>query len=248
MTQSANTRAAQSRVTVSLIRDFDARCDGVPLDIPPRSQRLVGFLAFHDRPVRRSYVSGTLWFNSDEYRASASLRSALWRLPTLPGFPLVGASQTHIWLHPDVRIDLREVMNRGLAVLDGRDNETELIDVARELVLFGDDVLVGWYDDWVIHERERFRQIRLHVLDRIGEQLLLDDRLCDALQVGLAAVRAEPLRESAHSLLIRVHLREGNVSEAVRQYRFYTDTLRRELHARPSTVIRSLMKPYVAGA
>ena len=66
------------------------------------------------------------------------------------------------------------------------------------------------------------------------------ERFCDALQVGLAAVRAEPLRESAHRLLVRVHLREGNVAEAIRQYRSYADLLRRELHATPSPVIQRL--------
>jgi DNA-binding SARP family transcriptional activator len=248
MTQSSNTCPAPSRVAVSLIRDLEVRCDGEPLNIPPTSQRLVGFFAFQERPVRRSYVSGTLWFNSDEYRASASLRSALWRLPSLPGLALVDASQTHIWLHPDVRIDLREVMDRAMAVLSGRATDIQLMDVARELAQFGDDVLVGWYEDWVIMERERFRQIRLHVLDRIGEQLLIHGRLCDAFQVGLAAVRAEPLRESAHCLLIQVYLREGNVAEAVRQYRSYSDLLRHELQARPSPVISSLLRPYFAGS
>ena len=113
---------------------------------------------------------------------------------------------------------------------------------------FGDDVLVGWYDDWVIMERERFRQIRLHALDRIGERLLEQGRFCDVLQVALAAVRAEPLRESAHRLLVRVHLQEGNVAEAIRQYRCYADLLRRELHAAPSPVIQRLLTPYLAHA
>jgi DNA-binding SARP family transcriptional activator len=230
---------------LSLIRDFEVRNNGEIVEIPPNSQRLVCFLAFQDRPVRRSYVSGSLWFNADECRASASLRSALWRLPSLPDFELVGASHTHVWLHPEVIIDLHEVMARGNAVLSPGHDDAELIDVARELVSFGDDMLVGWYDDWVIMERERFRQIRLHVLDRIGDRLLAAGRFCDALQVGLAATRAEPLRESAHRLVIRVHLGEGNVAEAIRQYRAYADLLHRELHASPSPVIQSLLQPYL---
>lgn len=238
-------RPAQHRIELSLIRDFEVRVDGVALDIPPNSQRLVCFLAFQDRPVRRSYVSGTLWFNVDEPRASASLRSALWRLPTLPDGKLVSASHTHIWLESGVSVDVRDVMNRGMAVLDARVADADLVDVARELIDFGDDMLVGWYDDWAIMERERFRQIRLHTLDRIGELLIDGGRLCDALYVGLAGVRAEPLRESAHRLLIRVHLGEGNVAEAIRQYRAYAALLRRELHSLPSPVIQAMISPYL---
>jgi DNA-binding SARP family transcriptional activator len=248
MTESTSTCPTLSRISLSLIRDFELRHDGVPVELPPNSQRLVCFLALQDRPVRRSYVSGTLWYNSDEFRASASLRSALWRLPSLPGFNLVGSSHTHIWLEPKVTIDIRDVMQRGMAMLSAPHAGSALIDVARELVSFGDDVLVGWYDDWVIIERERFRQIRLHALDRIGDRLLDQGRFCDALQVALAAVRAEPLWESAHRLLIRVHLQEGNVAEAIRQYRSYADLLRRELHATPSPVIQRLLTPYLVHA
>ena len=109
---STNTCPTPPRISLSLIRDFQLHHDGALIELPPNSQRLVCFLAFQDRPVRRSYVSGTLWFNSDEYRASASLRSALWRLPSMPGLDLVGSSHSHIWLGPDVTIDIREVIER----------------------------------------------------------------------------------------------------------------------------------------
>ena len=233
------------QVELSLIRDFEVRLNGEVLDIPPNSQRLVCFLAFQDRAVRRSYVSGTLWFNTGESRANASLRSALWRLPTLPSGGLVGASHTHVWLGAGVSIDVRNVMTHGMAVLDAQPNEADLVEVARELVAFGDDMLLGWYDDWVIIERERFRQVRLHALDRIGELLLARGRHCDALQVGLATVRAEPLRESAHRLLVRVHLEEGNVAEAIRQYRAYAKLLMLELRAQPSPVMQQVIGPYL---
>jgi DNA-binding SARP family transcriptional activator len=244
MTESTSIYPTTSQISLSLIRDFELRHDGELIELPPNGQRLVCFLAFQDRPVRRSYVSGTLWFNSDECRASASLRSALWRLPSLAGIDLVGSSHTHIWLGPRVTIDIRQVMERGMAVLTSPHSGSELIDVAREVVSFGDDILVGWYDDWVIMERERFRQIRLHALDRIGDRLVDQGRFYDALQVALAAVRAEPLRESAHRVLIRVHLAEGNVAEAIRQYRSYAELLRRELNASPSPVIQRLLTPY----
>ena len=64
--------------------------------------------------------------------------------------------------------------------------------MARELVSFGDDVLLGWYDDWVIMERERFRQIRLHALDRIGDRL--DDRSGSTTRCRSAWPRSAPSR------------------------------------------------------
>lgn len=85
-------------------------------------------------------------------------------------------------------------------------------------------------------------------MDRIGERLIESGRWYDALQVGLAATSAEPLRESAQRLLVRVHLVQGNVAEAIRQYRSYAELLRVELNGRPSQGIRDILEPFVGGA
>jgi DNA-binding SARP family transcriptional activator len=228
-------------VQLNLIRDFEVCCDREPVVVAPASQRVVCFLAFQPRPVRRGFISGSLWFDTDERHASACLRSALWRLHPLG---LVCASNTHLWLNPAVQVDLRQVVADALEVLRG-DRDGDLAGIARELIEVGDDILSGWYEDWVIVERERFRQLRLHALDRIGEGLIEAGRWYDALQVGLAATSAEPLRESAHRLLVRVHLLQGNVAEAIRQYGLYADMLRRELGGRPSPAMRSLLAPFV---
>lgn len=240
---STQTREVQrARVRLNLLQNFEIVHDGEPVTVAPTLQRLVGFLALRPHPQRRACVSGTLWFDVDEHRASASLRSALWRLNALG---IVCSSHTHLWLDPQVEVDLRAVNGHALAVLRSEPSDSELLNVARELIDVGDDILPGWYDEWVIDEREQFRQIRLHALDRIGEQLIQSGRWCDALQVALAVTSTEPLRESAHRLLIRVHLFQGNIAEALRQYTRYAALIREELNARPSPVIQALVAPHL---
>src|SRR4029077_18810447 len=51
---------------------------------------------------------------------------------------------------------------------------------------------------------------------------------------GLAAVAGEPLRESSHRAVIRAHLADGNVAEAVRQYRLCRRLLNDHLGLEPS--------------
>jgi DNA-binding SARP family transcriptional activator len=234
--------------SLCLIHDFALRCGDELVRMSPFSQRLVGFVALHDRPVRRAKVSGTLWLDSREDRASASLRSALWRIPAPGGVHVLAASPTHLWLNPRIEVDVRTVTARARALLDGIIHDVAVVDVARELCYFTDDLLPGWYDDWVIMERERFHQLRLQALDQLGERLHACGRLCDALQVGLTAVQAEPLRETAHRLVIRVHLQQGNVAEAIRQYRAYERMLADELGALPSPVMRSLIGSCLSGS
>jgi DNA-binding SARP family transcriptional activator len=239
-------RSAIPMLALSLINDFELRCDGKLIPTLPSAQRLICFLALHNKPLRRSYVGSALWLESSEARAKASLRSSLWRVPTPSGVAVVKASKTHMLLNPAIEVDLHSVIARVHAVLDGNAADRDVVGAARELCAIGADILPGWYDDWVIMERERFRQLRLHALDQIGEHLLQTGRYADASQVGLSCVKIEPLRETAHRLLVRIHLREGNMAEAIRQYRHFASMLRDELGVPPSAAMRELVSCIVA--
>jgi DNA-binding SARP family transcriptional activator len=103
-------------------------------------------------------------------------------------------------------------------------------------------LLPDWYDDWVLMERERHRQLSLHALEALAEKLIAVAQHGRAIGVALAAVANEPLRESAHRILIRAHLAEGNVGEAVRQYRLYRRLLRRQLGLDPSPQMEALVR------
>ena len=78
----------------------------------------------------------------------------------------------------------------------------------------------------LIIERERFHQLRLRALECICEALTAKGDYAGALEAALAAIAAEPLRESAHRALIGVHLAEGNRAEAVRQFGLRSDSAR----------------------
>jgi DNA-binding SARP family transcriptional activator len=104
------------------------------------------------------------------------------------------------------------------------------------------DLLPGWYDDWVLLERERVRQLRLHTLEALAVRLAAMGRLADALEAAYEAMRAEPLRESAHRTVVRVHLTEGNLAEAIRAYDLFREMLWDELGARPSELMSQLLR------
>lgn len=103
------------------------------------------------------------------------------------------------------------------------------------------ELLPGWYDEWVLVEQERSRQLQLHVLEAASEELLFRHKPGPALDAALAAVQAEPLRESAHRLVIRIHLFEGNISEVIRHYTRYLRLLRDELGVTPTEQLVQLV-------
>ena len=62
-------------------------------------------------------------------------------------------------------------------------------------------------------------------------------------ETALAAVSGEPLRESAHRALIRVHMAQGNWFDALRQYDLYRDLVRGQLGLDPSPEMEHLVAP-----
>jgi DNA-binding SARP family transcriptional activator len=221
-----------------LLGGFELRIDSRPVPLSLGPQRLLAYLALHARPATRSSVAGTLWPDAAEERAAANLRSTLWRIRRTR-LPLV-ASQGHcLSLAAAVHVDVRDSIGAARRLLDPNASGTE-VDATGDVAL-GRDVLPDWDDDWALLERERFRQIRLHALERRCDLLTAQGRVPEAIEAGLAVVAAEPLRESAHRALIRAHLAEGNRAEALRQFALYRRLMREDLGLDPSPEIAALV-------
>jgi DNA-binding SARP family transcriptional activator len=232
-------RSSLARVT--LLDGFGLERPGHDLrsaagDLPHAVQRLLAHLCLSTR-VTRTATAGHLWPDVPEDHAHGSLRSALWRLnKAAPG--LVEASGTCLRLARNVRVDVRDFSDwAGRAVSPPPGGEDAALPDAS---LLG-DLLPGWYDDWVLLERERLRQLRLHALEAVAARLASLGRHVEALQAAHAAVLAEPLRESAHRLVVRIHLAEGNVAEAVRAYELFRSKLEDELGVPPSELMTRLV-------
>jgi DNA-binding SARP family transcriptional activator len=225
---------------LALLRGFELACDGKRVELSPSSERLLAFVGIHSRPLRRNFVSGSLWPDATTDRANANLRSALWRIPAVDPEPLVAASATHLCLSPEVEVDFRVATHCATSLL-----HSDLgVEPQDSLGLLCDDLLPDWYEDWVVFERERHRQLRLHALDRACRRLIELGLYGEALEVALNEAAAEPLRETAFRFIVQIHLAEGNLAEAVRQYRAYARSLEVELGVLPSQAMRQLLDDY----
>jgi DNA-binding SARP family transcriptional activator len=107
------------------------------------------------------------------------------------------------------------------------------------------ELLPDWYDDFVEVRREQLRQMQLHAMEAMAERFGRAGATTKALDLARSAVAAAPLRESAHRLVVMLHLAEGNVSEAVRQFDLLQRLLRDELGIRPSSAMSELIKPWM---
>lgn len=167
MERGSNTSAGGG-LELGLLGDFRLRLGESIVGLTPRAEHLLAFLALRS-DLSRTAVSAALWPDLDEAQARGCLRSTLWRLPRPDGLPLVAASGERLGLTAFVQVDIAWLRGRLDQWLPG-----EAPPVTVDALSW--DLLPTWYDDWLVIDRERQRQIRLHGLERMSAWYVGEER------------------------------------------------------------------------
>jgi DNA-binding SARP family transcriptional activator len=210
------------------------------LEIPEGSKRLLVFIALNGGRVERKQAAGTLWPLGDDTRAAGNLRSALWRLKGA-GIRLIDSDKCALMLCSDTVVDVDVIVDWARRVIEGPPLAEDLYTPASWVDAL--DLLPGWYDEWVLFERERLRQRLLYALEALSRRLVEVSRCAEAVDAAMTAIRVEPLRESAQRALLEAHLGAGNIVEARRAYDSYRDLVHRELGVEPGASLAMLVAP-----
>jgi DNA-binding SARP family transcriptional activator len=229
---------------LSVLRGFEVRSGLDVIALPFNGQRLVAYLAVRERPQLRATVASSLWLETTDARASANLRTALWKIRQLRD-GLVQTTGNYLSLDAEADVDLARLLAQARrlispsAELDPSDADAEAL---------SGDLLPDWDEEWIPFERERLRQLRVHALEALCRRLSQAGRHGEAIDAGQAAVAAEPLRESGQRTLIAAHLAEGNLCEARRQFGLYREVLWESLRLAPSEDLLAMLTPNVTRA
>ncbi|WP_369184789.1 BTAD domain-containing putative transcriptional regulator [Streptomyces sp. Y1] len=214
---------------------------GRRLEVPEGSKRLLAFVVLNGGWVERRHAAGTLWPLGDDLRAAGNLRSALWRLKAA-GIDVLDSDKCSLSVREHTVVDLYVLCEWAGRLIAGTATAADLGTFRwRADVL---DLLPGWYDDWVLIERERIRQRLLHGLEALSRHLVRAGRCAEAVESAMVAVGVEPLRESAQRALIEAHLAEGNLVEALRSYDAYRGLTHRELGVEPGRELSLLLRAH----
>jgi DNA-binding SARP family transcriptional activator len=190
-------------------------------------QKLLVLLALRGR-MPRLQAAAALHPEVPDHMALTRLRTAVARIKRqAPGLLLVvdGSLQ----LGARVEVDLHQVMStaRGLTRAHLTIDGPEDVDVF--CLIDCGELLPGWYDDWLLFERERLSQLRVQALETVAEQCLARGNHSVGLEAATAAVTIDPLRETAQRALARVLLAQGNRASAEHQIDQYRGLVLREL-------------------
>lgn len=228
-----------SRVAVSLLDQFELRLDDQPVEVPVGAQRLIALLGLVG-PRTRAEAAARMWPDPSDAQTQGCLRTALWRLQRRLGAEVVLSSNNRLRLAPDIAIDTELLVYRALRIVDGRAAELPASELTVGALATG-ELLPGWEDDWVVFERERLRELRLHALERLCAWFAVQKRYGMAMEAALAAVREDPLRESARRAVIKVHLAQGNLVQARSHYGDFRRLMLIELQLEPTAELAALV-------
>jgi DNA-binding SARP family transcriptional activator len=194
----------------------------------------------------REILADLLWPDALPHLSRKYLRQTLWQLKraldaTLPrDSPILletDGEQVHLQVAPLITVDVHQFEATTHAV-DGIDSTAltaeHLARMEQAIPLYRDDLLMGWYQEWCLLERERLRMRYIDLLQqlmRVHQHRRSYHRACT---YGEMVLRYDPAHEPAYRQLMVLYALQGNRSAALRLYHRCAKALARELDVEPS--------------
>src|SRR5262249_18352302 len=142
------------------------------------------------------------------------------------------ADRATVRLNPAaIVVDVAQFETALRAVPRAGSSEERAQALAAAVDLHPGEFLPGYFEDWVLRERQ---WLQGRYFEALGQLLLLLTELHEiprALQYAQQGVRVDPLREETHRDLMRLYLAADQPAEALRQY----EELKRLLHQQLET-------------
>jgi predicted ATPase/DNA-binding SARP family transcriptional activator len=211
---------------------------------------LLAHLAFHlGRSFPREELIELLWPDTDLDKGRMSLRTELAALrrqlepPGIPTGSVIEADANFVRLKPGaVNTDVSEYRDALQAGANAADDSERIGPLSTAAALYTGELLSGYYDDWIVPEREHITATYLAALRKLTRLHAALRNTSLALEFAHRAVRADEFSEEAHRDLIRLYLAVGDTEAAAGQLARLLVILRDELARPPSEATRQLQE------
>lgn len=220
---------------LQVLGHFDVRIGGRSMPVTHDAQRLVAFLTLRRRSQSRMEVIRAIWPCRTASRGVRDLRALFDALPQ----PI----RDRVEIDDDGAFSILEgwTVDLDAALVASRRLHIDPRPDGADLLLFRLPLLPGWDDEWLSDMQERYRRLRLSVLQRMGHHLLASGRTKAALDVAHEIVAEDGMREDGQHLLIGALAQSGRHDLAQQQYVRYRARLRHEWGVAPSPHLRELV-------
>src|SRR5690349_9537182 len=161
---------------IRLLGQFDVRLDGKRVLIPSRAgQSLLSYLVLTaGTPHRREKLAGVLWPDFADDSARKNLRHELWRIRK--ALSVQQSTPIDYLLAEEFTIAFNRETGYWLDAAQMERPELDLGSLISNLSLYQGELLPGFYEDWIVLERERIRAIFDTKMEQLLGQLLVSER------------------------------------------------------------------------
>lgn len=213
-----------SSLELSLLGLTRVRANGLEINLATR--KAVGLLAFLalEGTTSRSKLADLLWSDMDEDAARNNLRKEIFRLreTSLRDFLEVSTSSLALKnVELDVNVFLEAEDDTALKVYNG--------DFLTGIEMAGASI----FEDWLETKRESFKNRFARLLIARAVKLEASGDLRAALETRLRLLETDPLQESFHREIMRLHWRLGERAPALARFAVLESTLEQELGLKP---------------
>lgn len=216
---------------VYLLGQFNVVRNDEVVEIPSRpAQSLLAYLMLTAGTAhRREKLAGLLWPEASEENARSNLRHALWRLRKAIGseyfitdkISAAFYADSEYWL--DAKLLARQV--------EEKTSPRELVDTVS---VYGGELLPGFYDDWVVLERERFRALYEKKVQMVLDWMIEEERWTEVLEWGERWIAMGYAPEPAYRALMFAYCGLGDTAGMAAAYSRCVKALREDLAVEPS--------------
>lgn len=238
-------------ITIHLLGQFSIRHDSEFVIIPSRpAQSLFAYLVLNPGLIqRREKLAGMFWPDATEENARGYLRSALWRIRK--SFDEADVDWGGHLSISDIEVSVQKNSTYELdadRILERKTNEDwSLENLERAVSCYAGELLPGFYDEWIVLERERIQAAYEQKMRLFLNKLLEARRWEEALNWSEQWITKGYAPEPAYRALMIAHAGMGDLSSAIAIYRRCQENLSRELGVEPSEELRVLREALTKG-
>jgi WD40 repeat protein/DNA-binding SARP family transcriptional activator len=235
---------------VRLLGQFDVRADGKKIAIPTRAgQSLFAYLILNaGTPHRRERLAGMFWPDTSDENARRNLRQELWR--TRKAISAQSPAEVEYLAAEEISITFDSNADYWLDVaqFERTDaNEDSASELMQQLSLYRGGLLPGFYDDWVVLERERLQALYEQRLQQLLEHLIAAQLWTAVLEWSEKWIALGQTPEPAFRALMLAYGARGDTAKLVSTYERCREALDKEVGVDPSDQTRELYEKLVRG-
>jgi len=229
--------SSMTSLQLVLLGGFQARAAGHTVDVSGRKERaLLAVLAMAPgEPRSRDKLAGLLWSDRRDKQARDSLKQAILRLRKSFGtehpLPILTDRESLTLDAAKVAVDVQE-FEQCLGE-DSPDAVSRAVALYRGDLLDGLDVRDPAFEEWLLFERQRLRDLARAALMRLLDLHMTGGAHDQAGATARRLLALDPLQEVAHRALMRIYAEHGQAALALKQYQVCRDALQDELGVRP---------------